>query len=149
MTHKVFAGVAALGAALLVAAEFSPVYEVVVGSLAIPRREVDGADNHSYALLIVAVLALPMALGALRGARPAALALVALGGTALFVALALDLPDARATGRLPESVAYEDARARASTGLYVELAGGGLLIIAGAGLLARPSSTRANPQRTP
>ena len=71
MKQRVFTGVAVLGAALLVVAEFSPVYEVVIGALEIVRRSVDGADNHSYALLILAVLALPMALGALRGAPSA------------------------------------------------------------------------------
>jgi hypothetical protein len=131
----VFAGCALLGAALLVAAEFSPVYEVVVGTLEIVRRSVDGADNHSYALLVIAAVALPMALGALRGSRPAALALVALGAAALVVTLALDLPDARETGQLPESVTFEDAQARPARGLYFAAAGGGLLVMSGVGFL--------------
>jgi hypothetical protein len=133
MRRRVFAGVAVVGAGLLVAAEFSPVYEVVLGLVV--RRRVEGGDNHSYALLLVAALALLMVLGALRGSRPAALALVALGAAALFVTLSLDLPDARATGRLPESVAYEEAKAQPTKGLYFEGAGGALLVVAGAGLL--------------
>jgi hypothetical protein len=145
MKHRVFAGLAVLGAALLVLAEFSPVYEVVLGDPAIVRRSVNGADNHSYALLVLAALALPMALGALRGARAAALALVALGAAALLVSIAIDLPDTRASGRLPESVAFEDARARAATGLYLQLVGGGLLIVAGGGLLACRVKSRARP----
>lgn len=147
MTQRVFAGVAVLGAALLVAAEFSPLYKVVLGDPAIVRRSVDGADNHAHALLIIAVFALPMALGALRGARAAALALIALGATALLVSIAIDLPDTRTTGRLPESVAYEDARARAATGFRLELLGGALLIAAGGGLLLGGLPQRA-PRRS-
>lgn len=148
MKQRVFAGVAVLGAALLVVAEFSPVYEVVLGDPAIVRRSIDGADNHSYALLILAVFALPMALGALRGARAAAFALVALGAAALVVSLAIDLPDSRATGRLPESVAYEDARARTATGLYLQLLGGALLVAGGGGLLAgSPRAPRGSAAR--
>jgi hypothetical protein len=146
MKRGVFAAVAALGAALLVVAEFSPVYEVVLGSLDIVRRSVDGGDNHSHALLIVAALALPMAFGALRGSRPAALALIALGAAALFVTLAIDLPDSRASGRLPESVSFEDARARPAIGLYLALAGGGLLVVAGLGLTLPGSRRRKSPK---
>lgn len=148
MKRSVFAGLAALGAALLVGAEFSPVYRVVVGTLEIERRSVQGADNHSYALLIVAALALPMALGALRGSRPAALALVALGATAVFVAVAIDLPDSRAAGRLPESVSFEDARARPARGLYGELLGGTLLAVAGLALaVVRPGPSERGATR--
>ena len=132
MKRSAFAGLAVVAAALLVAAELSPVYEVVVGTLEVVRRRVDGADNHSYALALIAVLA--MALGALRGSRPAALALAALGAAALVVTLALDLPDARSSGRLPESVSFEDARARPARGLYLAGAGSGLLVVAGLGL---------------
>ncbi|MDQ3677531.1 MAG: hypothetical protein M3401_12135 [Actinomycetota bacterium] len=147
MSRGVFAGVAALGAALLVAAEFSPVYEVVVGTLEIVRRRMDGAENHSYALLVIALLALAMALGALRGSRSATLAIVALGCAALFVALVLDLPDARSNGRLPESVSFEDAHARPAGGLYVEIVGAVLLTIAGAGLAApRQQAPAARPE---
>jgi len=76
-----------------------------------------------------------MAVGALRASRPAALALVALGGAALVVALAIDLPDSRASGRLPKSVSFEDARAQSAGGLYLEIVGASLLIVAGVGLL--------------
>ncbi len=143
MSRGLFAGLAVIGAALLVAAELSPVYEVVIGALEIVRRRVEGAENHSWALLVIAVVALAMTLAAWRGSRAPAIALVALGGAALFVTLALDLPDARKSGRLPESVAYEEARARPARGLYLAGAGGALLIVAGAGLL---SGSRGGPR---
>jgi hypothetical protein len=134
-----FRGVAAVlavaGIALLVVAEFSAVVRVVVGSLETEKRSVVGHANHGYALLFVALAAVPFLLLALRGARAAAAALVALGAVALVVALAIDLPDTRGSGRLPESVTFEDAQAKAGPGLALEIAGGAALVLAG-GLLA-------------
>ena len=129
------AAVALLGAVLLVVAELSPLYTVVVGALETPRRTVSAGSHHGYALAVVAIAAALMALGALRGARPAAGALVALGAVALLVALAIDLPATRSSGSLPEAVAYADARAQPRAGLTLEIAGGAALVIAGIGLL--------------
>ena len=133
------AALAALAVALLVAAEFSTVFEVTVGSLEVVKRSSTGGANHGYALLVVALFAVVLTVLGLRGAetsRAAGLALVALGAVALVVALLVDLPDTRGSGRLPESLAYEHARARAGAGFGLELAGGALLLAAG-GLLAR------------
>ena len=77
-----------------------------------------------------------MTVGAVRGARTAAVALVALGLVALLVALAVDLPDTRASGSLRESVSFSQARARPARGLTLEIAGAIALLAAGAGLLA-------------
>ncbi|MGI8730829.1 MAG: hypothetical protein ACR2LK_12720, partial [Solirubrobacteraceae bacterium] len=129
------AGLAALAIALLVIAEFVAVFEVTVGSLEVVQRSVSGGANHAYALLVVVGGAALMLGPALRGARAPAAALVALGAAALLIALAIDLPDTRGSGRLPASLAYEDARARAGAGLYVELAGGLALLAAGLALL--------------
>ena len=132
--RTVVAAFAVAGIALLVVAEFSTVVRVVVGSLETEKRSVSGHANHGYALLVVALAAVPLLLLALRGARAAAAALVALGAVALVVALAIDLPDTRESGRLPESVAFEDAHAKAGPGLALEIAGGVALVVAG-GLL--------------
>jgi hypothetical protein len=135
VTIRAIAGLLAVaGVALLVVAEFSVVVRVVVGSLETEKRVVTGHANHGYALLVVAVAALPMLLGALRGARAAAGALVALGAVALVVALAIDLPKTRESGQLAESAVFEDARAQAGPGFVLEIAGGAALVLAG-GLL--------------
>ena len=130
---------------LLVAAELSPLYTVVVGALETPRRSVSGGSSHGYALVLVALAAVAMAVGALRGARAAAAALVALGAVALLVALAIDLPDTRGSAALPEAVAYADARARAGSGLALEIAGGAALVVAGGLLLVLGRARRATP----
>jgi hypothetical protein len=125
---------AVAGVALLVIAEFSVVVRIVVGSLETEQRVVTGHANHGYALLVVAVAALPLLLGAVRGARVAASGLVALGIVALVVALVIDLPKTRESGQLAESASFEDARAQAGPGFALELAGGVALVLAG-GLL--------------
>jgi len=134
--RRLAAALSIVAAGLLVAAEFTTVFEVTVGSLEVVQRSATGGENHGYALLVVAVFAVVLTLLGLRGGgRAPGLALVALGIVVLVVALAVDLPDTRGSGRLPESLAYEDARARAGAALGLELVGGVLLVAAG-GLLA-------------
>lgn len=129
------AALAVVAAVVLLVAELSPLYTVVVGSLQTPRRSVSAGSNHGYALVLVAVAAIAMAVGALRGSRPAAAAIAVLGAVALLVALAMDRPDTRASGSLPEAVAFTDARAEAASGYTLEIAGAIALLVAGGGLL--------------
>jgi hypothetical protein len=133
--ERALALLALTGAVLLAIAELSPLYTVVVGALQTPQRSVSAGSNHGYALAVVALAALVMTAGAVRGARAAAVALVALGLVALLVALAVDLPDTRASGSLRESVSFSQAHARAARGLTLEIAGAVALLAAGAGLL--------------
>lgn len=135
----VVAGVAAL---LLVAAEFLPLIEVVVGTLATVQETVRGGTNHGYTLGVLGTLGIIMSLGAARGSRPAAGALAVIGVAALIIAVGVDLPDTRATGSLPQSIAYEDARAQAASGFYVELLAGMTLIGSGGALLLLSSRSR-------
>ena len=130
------AALALVGVVLLAIAEFTTVFEVTVGSLEVVRRSATAGDNHGYALLVVGVVAAAMAVLALRGAQPPAAALAVLGLAALAIALVVDLPDTRGSGGLPESLAYENARARAGAALGLEIAGAALLVIAGGVLLA-------------
>ena len=137
MNARRLAGALALTAvALLAVAELTTVFEVTVGSLEVVKRSSTGGDNHGYGLLVIAVAAVAMTLLALRGARAPAVALLALGVAALVIALAIDLPDTRGSGQLPEALAYENAQARAGTGLGLEIAGAVLLCIAGGLLVA-------------
>ena len=143
--RRLAAALSILAAALLVAAEFSTVFEVTVGSLEVVQRSATGGENHGYALLVVAVFAVALTLHGLRLAgRAAGAGLITLGIVVLMVALTVDLPDTRGAGRLPESVAYEDARARAGVALGLEIAGGVLLVVAG-GLLAFGAAAGRRP----
>lgn len=139
--RRLAAAFSIVASGLLVTAEFSTVFEVTVGSLEVVQRDATGGENHGYALLVVAVFAVALTLHGLRVAgRAAGAGLIALGLIVLMVALTVDLPDTRGSGRLPESLAYEDARARAGAALGLEIAGGVLLLAAGALLAAAAGS---------
>ena len=89
-----------------------------------------------------------MALGALRGARPAMFALAALGVVVLIVAFTVDLPAALDEGLL--AVSYEGAEAKPAIGFYVESLAGAMLLASGGLLLMldRPCSrTRGRNRR--
>jgi hypothetical protein len=133
-------------AALLVAAEFSTLYEVRVVS-AVPEGGRHAAGpHHGYALLPVAAAIAVMAFGAARGgSRAAAAAVVALAAVALFVALAVDLPVTDDTGLIGRT--YDLARADRGAAVALELAGAGLALIAGLGLLFTRPERRARYQR--
>ena len=88
-------GLALLAAFALAVSEFLPLYAVVVGTDGAPRRTVRGLENHAFAMLLLAVAAVPLALGARRGARAAMAGVAALGVVVLVVALTVDLPAVR------------------------------------------------------
>ena len=128
--------VAAAGVVCLVLAAFTTVIEIKVGTTTkLPGRDthLSGWDRHGPALLIVAAFAAVMVAGALRGARPAMVALAVLGLVALLIAVVGDVPDLDETGFIGE--VYEDAAAGPSAGFYLETLGG-VLLLAGGGLLA-------------
>ncbi len=128
--------VALAGAAALAMAEFSTLYEIVTGPLEMVWRAIPGRENHAYAMLVIAGCAVPVALIAARGGGTAALALLVLGATALFVTVAVDERDIRAVSDEREVLTFQPVDARRGPALYLEGGGGAALILAGACLLA-------------
>ncbi len=136
----------ALGGSLLVVAELSTVVTVGVdlgtceelaGTDVRDACSVSGFEQHGGALILLGLVAVVMAFGAGRGSsRPAALALIAVGLIVAGIVLARDIPAAGETGLV--GLRYEEARASAGTGLYLECAGAALCAAAGALRLARP-----------
>lgn len=130
---------------LLVAAELAPVYTIDVGGLPCDRVEFTltdlcsptGGERHSYALVVLGVLALLMTWGAGVGrSRPAAAALAATGLAVLAIVLIGDLPDVTETGEI--GVRFDEAEASPAGGFYLSLLGGAAALGAGLiGLLAR------------
>jgi hypothetical protein len=137
---------ALIGAVLLVVAEFSDLYEVRAITAVVPDGTQTAGAHHGYALLVVAVVAVLMALGAVRGgSRPAAVALVVLGVIALAITLAIDLPDVDEAG-LVKRETYEAAEASPQAGFYLETLGAVFILLAGAAMLVfRPTAARAEP----
>jgi hypothetical protein len=123
---------ASAGVVCLVLATLTTVIEIKVGTTTrLPGRDthLSGWDRHGPALLIVAAFAAAMVAGALRGARPAMIALAVLGLVALGIAVVGDVPDLNETGFIGE--VYEDAAAGPSAGFYLETLGGVLLLASG------------------
>jgi hypothetical protein len=89
-----------------------------------------GGEEHSYALVLMGIVAGLMAWGAAIGrSRPAGIALIAIGAAVLAIAFITDVPDIHKTGVLGER--FDSAHAQAGPGLYLEIAGGALALAAG------------------
>jgi len=98
-----------------------------------------GFEQHGGAFILLGVAALAMTWGAARGAsRPAASALVAIGVVVVAFSLIRDVPKVNDTGLV--GLQYEKAEAKPGSGLYLELGGAGLLMLAGLMRLRRPEA---------
>ena len=138
----------AAGGVVLVVAELSTIVTVDVlttgtcEEIADPdvrdACDVSGFEQHGGALVLLGLAAIVMAIGAARGAsRPAAFALIAIAAIVIAIAVLRDLPQTNETGLV--GLRYEEAKAGADSGLYIELVGAGLCAAAGALRLARPA----------
>jgi hypothetical protein len=136
--------VAFAGVICLLLATFTTIIQIQVGTTTkIPGHdtELSGWDRHGPALLIIAGFAVLMIAGALRGARPAMIALAALGLVALLIAVVVDVPDLHKTGFVGE--VYEDAAAGPKAGFYLETLGAVLLLASGVLMLLLPAERPA------
>ena len=106
------------GAVLLIVAEFLPLYEIRAVT-AVPEggRARRRAPITATRCCVIGLALIPMAWGAVRGgSRPAAIAAASCWRLiALFVALAIDLPDLNETGLIGRT--YDQAEARPQRGL--------------------------------
>jgi len=138
---------AAAGVICLLLATFATVIEIKVGTTTkVPDHDthLSGWNRHGPALVIIALFAAAMIVGALRGARPAMAALAVLGLVALLIALVGDVPDLDETGFIGQ--VYEDAAAGAKGGFYLETLGAVLLLVSGALMLALPAAGAPAPR---
>jgi hypothetical protein len=132
--------IAIAGAICMIVAEFSTLRSVKVltascSDLADPSLRgscvTRGGEEHAYALVLMGIVAVVMAWGAAMGrSRPAGVALIAIGAAVVAIALITDVPDIHKTGVLGER--FDSAKAEAGPGLWLELAGGALVLAAGA-----------------
>jgi hypothetical protein len=150
VARRTVQAVALIGAGALVAAEFTPLYQVRTDVGHDIVRSVSGGSHHSYALLPVAVLAVLLTGTMVRSGSPAAAALVLLGLAALGIALLGDLPDVHRAGLVgmtcgtlraehclgTPATGLRDAHTVAGAALYLEALGATALLAAGgAGLI--------------
>jgi hypothetical protein len=129
---------------LLFIAEFLPLFDVRTSARHGVTRTVLAGSHHSYGLIPLALLA--VALGVIWWRSPGrlpAVAMVVLAIAALVIALGRDLPDAQATGIARSGATYVSAAASPGIALYLETAGGVMLLLAGVGgLLLGPAPKR-------
>ena len=138
------------GALGLIVAEFLVLREIKTITAVPSGGTVTGGAHHAYALLVIGVALLPMAYGAARGARPAAVACLVLGVAAAFVVLAIDYPHINDPGLFAET--YELAQARPAAGFYLESFATALVLVGSiaALVLGRPAKPqRRAPRRSP
>ncbi len=132
------------GAVLLVISDFTTLFHVhTAAGVTVPGGTVKGHSNHSWAMLVIGLAALPLAYSASRlSSRPAMAALAGLGVIAVILSIGFDLPDATGTNTLART--FEDATGTPSTGFYLETLGGVLLLLGGGGglLLSAPGRER-------
>lgn len=143
----VLAGALAASALLLIA-EFLPLFEVRTSARNGVVTTVQSGSHHAYALLPIVLLAAGLALAWNRSpTRLAALAMAVLGVAALVIALGRDLPDAQSNGIERSGGTYVTAAASPRAGLYLETAGAVVLLItSGGGLILRPPTPQRNAQ---
>lgn len=131
---------AVLGALIMVGSQFATVVSVDVasGSCAslsdtaptlAERCVQSGIERHGAVFPLLGVAILVMSLGAARS-RPAAAAVMVFGALGLAVALFSDLPASREAGVIGRD--FAGAEARAGPGLYLEVAGAAIAVVAGA-----------------
>ena len=127
----------AAAAALLAASQFTNLFELTPpGGEALGEIKAD--DQHGYATLIVAALALVLLVVALaaRGealAQGACFGVAVCGVIALLIFLVIDLPDAGSIGALDDD-SFIDAKAEPAAGFWFELVGSLVLTACGAAL---------------
>jgi hypothetical protein len=122
----------------LFASYFATVVYVTVGSASCQdraeQRAADcvksGGDEHSIAFIQLALALVAMAVAAAAGgSRLAGLAIAAIGVVALVTALASDLPQTHRAGALASD--FSAARAHPGAGLWLEIVGGAVALVAG------------------
>ena len=131
-----------LAAVALVVAEFMTFREIKAVTVVPAGGTTTGGSHHGYALALLGIVAMPMAVGAaLGGSRPAAAALTGLGAVALLIVLAIDLPSLDDTGLIGRT--YDLAKAHPAAGFWIQLVAS-LVLLAGGLLLLRRNTAAAS-----
>jgi hypothetical protein len=133
--------------ALLAASEFMNTFKFSSGPT--PQGVQTAADQHHYALVVLAAFALiALVIAVTTGSKPAATAVAICGAVALLIFLLIDLPDVGKVGSI-KTVAAPEAKAVPATGFWLELAGALVLAICGGALATlSPDQLRAFARST-
>jgi hypothetical protein len=138
----------AAAAAMLAASQFTDIFHLTPpGGEAL--QSISSKDQHSYAMLVLAIFALILILVTLSARddqlrQVAAMAIAVCGLIALLIFLIGDLPDVNKIGTLDDPrQSFIDAEAKPVAGFWLELAGSLVLTVCGAALATmRPGASR-------
>ena len=131
----------AAGALLLILAELFTVREIKAVTVVPPGGTTSGGSHHGFALGVIGLAMVPMMFGAVvRGARPAAVALLVLALVACGIVLFVDRPALDDTGLIGRT--YDLAEARPGTGFYLESLGAALALVGAVAALLMPREAR-------
>jgi hypothetical protein len=118
------------GALLLVAAEFTTLYQAHLATRSTPFQTVTAGSHNSWSMIPIGVVAALLGVAAWRIGGPlVVLGVAVLGVVALVIALVHDLPDAHAVGLAQNNSV--SATTTPSAGLYLETLGAIALIVSG------------------
>jgi len=137
----------AAASAMLAASQFTDMFELAPpGGEAL--RTIDSADQHGYAILVLAVLSLILLVVAISArseglAQGACFAVAVCGLIALLIFLVIDLPDAGNVGALNDE-SFVDAKANPAAGFWFELVGS--FVLTGCGIAL--ATMRPEPRRS-
>lgn len=146
----ILAGIGFAGALLAIVATWSPVVRFATDQdVPLPVGSQSGYDRHSVALVLLGAFGLLMIVGAVRRARPAMAALALAGLAVLLITVAVDLPDLGEAGQVDS--AFDEAKAVAGSGYYMETAAGVCMLASGVLLLllGGPARRQAARRRDP
>lgn len=136
-----------IAAIALVVAELETFREIKAATVVPRGGTTTGGSHHGYALALLGLVAMPMAVGAaLGGSRPAAAALTGLGGVSLAIVLVIDLPSLDDTGLIGRT--YDLAKAHPAAGFWIQLVAAFTLLGGGLLLLRRNASAAAARAQT-
>jgi hypothetical protein len=122
------------GALLLIVGEFLTAREIVAVTVIPPGGTESGGALHGYALGVIGAAILIMSFGAVvRGARPAAVALLVLSLAACAIVVFVDRPVLDDTGLIGRT--YDLAEARPAAGFYLQSLGAVLALIGAVGAM--------------
>ena len=134
------------GAALLIVSEFLVLREIRAVTAVPPGGLTRGGAHHGYALLVVGVVLVPMAWGAVvGGSRPAAYACLALSLVALVIIAAVDRPALDDTGLIGRT--YDLAEANPGAAFWLESVGAALGLLGSVAVIVLRPSGRASHGR--
>lgn len=142
----------AAASALLAASQFTDMFELTPpGGEAL--RVVESADQHGYAILVLAILSLVLLVVGLAArsegvSQGAFIAVAVCGLVSLLIFLLLDLPDANSIGALDDE-SFIDAKAEPVAGFWFELVGALVLTGCGAALATLRQTPRQETSGSP